>query len=245
MTGRWYYFPVVIAVKTPLATLIGLALAAAFIGHAAAGPRCDLGHCVPVDAARCLSGRRHAFRFESRHSAYPADLSVSFRVSWNYRSRSFPAISQAGHNHHPSGSCIGLALETYTAYPDYIPFFNIAAGGWKNGPHLSAIPTSIGARIFPHSLTGREKSAIPALSQLFRIGRSALLSDPLHQSARQPSAGGPDSPGFQTVNLCHQRQRPTFSLASGQREPADFYAKLQSHPPIAVLGHSIYLYNPP
>jgi hypothetical protein len=30
----------------------------------------------------------------------------------------------------------GLALETCAAYPDFIPFFNLPAGGWRGGLHL-------------------------------------------------------------------------------------------------------------
>jgi hypothetical protein len=29
-----------------------------------------------------------------------------------------------------------LAVETYSAFPDYIPFFNVAAGGWRGGAAL-------------------------------------------------------------------------------------------------------------
>ena len=65
---------------------------------------------------------------------------------------------------------LGLALETYTAYPDFIPFFNVAAGGWENGPRLLG-DSNVD---WGQGLAGRPMAAatspVSAIFQLFRIG---------------------------------------------------------------------------
>jgi hypothetical protein len=147
--GTWWYFPFAMAVKTPLATLAAFA-GAAIIGvrtlarrHAdrakgdAANVRIEapanvwtslcLGLPVLVYLAAMMSsnlnlGVRHVL------PVYPllfAAAGLAMAALWSYR----PAAASV------AGMVLisGLAVESCWAYPNYIPFFNIVAGGSRGG----------------------------------------------------------------------------------------------------------------
>ena len=128
-TGWWYYFPVVFAVKTPLGLLALLAIAAA--GLAVRHPRLKeipsawfaLG--IPTGLFFALSminaidlGVRHILPIYPMFCVLGAALAV--RLPWGTAA----AIACAAI----------VAIESLAIYPDYLAFFNAAAGGPKAGP---------------------------------------------------------------------------------------------------------------
>jgi hypothetical protein len=137
--GWWYYFPLAMLFKTPVATLTGLALAVAFwIGSArrwAEARRDWRAVCALVVApiiylAAAMHGNlniglRHIF------PVYPF-LFIFLGVMAAQACRRWPKTTP----------CVlvllfaGLIAETVAAYPDYIPFFNVAAGGSRGGLRL-------------------------------------------------------------------------------------------------------------
>lgn len=137
-TGKWYYFPIAVVVKTPLATLIGvgaavvalvawgrvrtwsrdrwmlicLGVAPLVFGYATIRSHMNIGvrHFFPVCVYLFLVGGVVAGRLYAR---YPKVLRPALAVL-----------------------ALGLAAESFAAFPNYIPFFNVAAGGYRGGIHI-------------------------------------------------------------------------------------------------------------
>lgn len=134
-TGFWYYFPAAMAFKTPLATLIALAGALAFwISRWRKRPRVldPWRLCAVLIAPLLYAG----FAIHShlniglRHilPVYPflfIFVGVIAADAWRYRPKITGVVLAI--------LLLGLCGETYCAYPDYIPFFNVAAGGSRGG----------------------------------------------------------------------------------------------------------------
>ena len=128
-TGWWYYFPVAFAVKTPLGLLALLAIAAG--GLIRRRPRLKeipsgwLALGIPAVLFFALSminaidlGIRHILPIYPMLCILGAALVV--RLPWGI------AIAAA---------CAAIvAIESLAIYPDYLAFFNAAAGGPKAGP---------------------------------------------------------------------------------------------------------------
>jgi hypothetical protein len=137
-TGRWYYFPVAVLVKTPLATLV--AVGAAVVALAAwrrvrAFPRDTwvlvcLG--LPVLVLGVATMRSH-MNIGIRHFfpvyvyAFVAAGVVAARLYAHHAKVLRPVLAVLA---------LGLAAESLAAFPNYVPFFNVAAGGYRGGIHL-------------------------------------------------------------------------------------------------------------
>lgn len=133
--GWWYYFPVAIAVKTPIATLVGVLIAA---GLALRQPsRDDLVLLVPPVAylvisttARLNLGYRHLLPILPFMAVHIGRLGQ--------------AVTRARHPRQRSARClaavlvIGLACATLSIYPHFLAYFNPIAGGPQNGWHVLA-----------------------------------------------------------------------------------------------------------
>ncbi|MGD1277163.1 MAG: glycosyltransferase family 39 protein [Tepidisphaeraceae bacterium] len=145
LTGWWYYFPLAFLFKTPLATLLGLFLALLvwlfwtrrdwvaprrWIASPRWWTRCALLIAPALYMAAALRshvdvGLRHIF------PVYPF-LFIFLGVVAAEALRRYPRPARWI----VSLLILGLAVETYSAFPDYIPFFNVAAGGWRGGAAL-------------------------------------------------------------------------------------------------------------
>jgi hypothetical protein len=161
--GTWWYFPFAMAVKTPLATLAALAATGGVAGQgvwrswqaphlsgpSSGGPsRLPEGWtvaCLVVPVVIYLAAAMASnMNLGIRHvlPLYPPLFALAGLVMakvWDWRPRfAFAA-----------GLLVlsVLAVESCSAYPDYIPFFNVVAGGSRGGLSCCRIPTWIGARI--------------------------------------------------------------------------------------------------
>ena len=145
--GFTSFFPKAMAYKTPLATLIALALAAvvgvvvlqAYVrrpqAHRDRGfpERAWLLACLGLPAAIYLwmsissnlnIGLRHVL------PVYPwLFMGVAMAAAWAWRWRRSVAAVAAG------VLAMGLAVESFAISPDYLTFFNVAAGGQRGGLH--------------------------------------------------------------------------------------------------------------
>jgi hypothetical protein len=241
-TGWWYYFPLTFAFKTPLATLIGLALCAIcwmWVRRGAdAWTLCACLVCPVFYGAAAMwenlnLGLRHLFPI------YPflfIFLGVAFAALWRRRPGATAAIGGL--------LLIGLAVETLCAYPDYIAFFNVAAGGSRGGLRL----------LGDSNLDWGQD--LPALARW---------------QAEHPDAEiylryfGPDNPNYYGLryvylNLDGRITHPEQVSAGARRkvlaisatdlqgiylwpEQRERIAELRHQKPIAVLGGSIYLFD--
>ncbi|MBI9084524.1 MAG: hypothetical protein JEZ11_13065 [Desulfobacterales bacterium] len=132
-TGWWYFFPFCMAVKTPLTTLMVVALG---IGALVRARRRDLWYAVApmlcfaaVYGAAALTaniniGHRHVLPL------YPVLFIIAGATALWFRTekRSFAFLS--------SLLAVAFLLETLLIWPHYLAFFNVAAGGPENGYRL-------------------------------------------------------------------------------------------------------------
>jgi hypothetical protein len=241
MRGWWYYFPLVIAFKTPVATLVALALSAGYwTVHRWRARAWDVFALVLLPAFYLSMSMTSPINVGIRHilPIYPF-LFIFLGITFAAAMKRHHALAVA------TGLILflGLAVETYCAYPDFIPFFNIAAGGWQNGPHLLGDSNLDWGQDLP--AIARWQSQHPQYQIYLNYFGSA---DPRYYQihyvkipdSKEPADESPDDSRPRvyiiSANAPHLVQFPA------QRK---FYASLQSQKPIAILGHCIYVYGSP
>jgi hypothetical protein len=240
MNGRWYYFPVAMAVKTPLATLVAFVIASVYwLCRRWPSPRWwNVLSLTLFPILYIAVAMRSHVNLGIRHvlPVYPfLFIFLGITAADGLRRFRRPTMALV------SLLLLGLVFETYAAYPDYISFFNIAAGGWQNGPRLLG-----GSNVD----WGQD---LPALAEWQR-------EHPRYQLFLNYSGSAePRYYRIHYVNLPRSDAMPDESIDSRPRVYAlsaaapqdpwlpqadkDFYKKLASQKPIAVLGHCIYLYS--
>lgn len=128
-SGWWYYFPVVFAVKTPLAVLLllaGVAVSLAILRPNLRAARFEW-YLLAVPALFYFAiSMTSAINIGVRHllSVYP--LLYALLAAAVVQSRRGPWIAAA--------LALLLAIESAAIYPHYLAFFNAASGGPSNGP---------------------------------------------------------------------------------------------------------------
>jgi hypothetical protein len=242
MAGRWDYFPVAMAVKTPLATLTALAVAIAYwlIRRRFTRRWWDLFALAIMPVSYMILAMRSDLNLGLRHvlPVYPPififlGITAADAIKrWRRAAGIVAAIF-----------LLGLLAECYTAYPDFIPFFNLAAGGWRNGPHLLG-----GSNVD----WGQE---LPALarwqhehSQFQLFLDYAGSDDPRYYGIHYVNLPPGSAPQDETPSSARPR---VFAISGAaldspwySAEEKAFFRKLESRQPIAVLGHCMYLYRP-
>jgi hypothetical protein len=242
--GWWYYFPLAMAFKTPLATLLGLCIAVVvwlwrrgdvFARHW--WPLCCI-LVVPVlymaaaMASRLNLGLRHVL------PVYPylfITLGVTAARMWRYR----PGITAAL----IAMLFAGLTAETYSAYPDFIPFFNIACGGTPNGWHLLGDSNVDWGQELPALADWVHQNPGYQL-QLIYFG----TADPRYYGIHYvPIAGGFAPPDMQPgeSNLPPVLAMSVTAWQNPFLPEKDLLKSLQRRKPLAVLGGSMYLFDRP
>ena len=160
MTGWWYYFPVAFLVKTPLATLVSLALAALIAWREPKSAPWLLLIPVAIYGLLCLNSRINT---GLRHllPLYPFLFVFAGVCLARLRTVQLALLG------------ITLAAETLSVHPHYLAFFNAAAGGPAAGPRYLA-DSNIDWGQDLHKLrtiwtpTESPKSAYPTLGQPIR-----------------------------------------------------------------------------
>lgn len=122
--GWWYYFPVAFAVKTPVAVLAGLALATSLMWRSDQKLFLAL-LLIPAVSYFGLTMLSHInLGIRSLLPVYPffyVLLAATLLQPWRFR---FVALA----------ILLVAAVECASIYPDYLAFFNFAAGGPDAGP---------------------------------------------------------------------------------------------------------------
>lgn len=229
-TGWWYFYPVALAVKTPLPLLLlgipGLGLLASRalrdrdwrLAVPAACFVLILGFCCAF--SRINIGVRHVLIL------YPLlALGAAFAVAraWQGGGRLAKPVL--------AGLLLWQAASLGTAYPDYLPYFNALAG---RRPEAVLIDSDLDwgqdLRRLEQDLRARR---VPSLSFVFR-GNADWLRENLPPFTFLP----PDLPttGWVAVDLLAKME-----LAQG----GDGYAWLDAYQPVARIGKTIDLYYIP
>jgi len=243
--GWWYYFPLVFVFKSPIATLlaIGVAVWAAIKLRTPGGDvwtTLCLAAPTLVYSGIAIGGH---LNLGVRHllPIYPfifLSVGLAFSRFWQWKQR--PAMMVG------AVLAVGLAAETLSAMPDYIPFFNVAAGGSRGG--LSLLTDSNLDWGQDLKLLARWQQQHPdARLYLCYFGRAdpkyygiKYVNLPGGEEDRNaldkfPPLGDHDTWAISATNLQGTYFVPTLRSAYGMlREKAE---------PFAVLGGSIYLYG--
>jgi hypothetical protein len=244
MVGWWYYFPLAMAFKTPLSTLLGLCIALGFWSWRRWGVfvRYWWALCcvVVVPVVYMTAAMTMRLNLGLRHvlPVYPylfILLGVTAACAWRRR----PGITAVA----AVILLAGLATETCCAYPDFIPFFNIASGGTRNGWRLLG-DSNVD--------WGQE---LPALAQWINDHPGYQLqliyfgtADPRYYGIHYVPIEGGYAPPDQRPGQSNLPPVLAMSVTAWQNPflpEKGLLQSLQKRKPLAVLGGSMYLFDRP
>jgi 4-amino-4-deoxy-L-arabinose transferase-like glycosyltransferase len=245
--GWWYYFPAAILFKTPLATLLAAALAmGVLVVYLRRQGRRSLlswtAACLAIPPAFFLaSAMRSNLNLGLRHILPVLPfiyVSIGIAATYTWQHRRKPARVVLG------VLALGLAVETLASFPNFIPFFNAAAGGPKGGVKLLGDSNlDWGQDLKLLAQWQQDHPNVPLYLTYFG------LADPWAYGIRYVNFPGgyrfgPDyevtsDPGVLAISATHLQGIYTTD------EMRDAYAPLRNVEPIDVLGGSIYLYRWP
>lgn len=249
-TGWWYYFPLAMLFKTPVATLGAgvIALAIAFRKphrhshvHSTSAASVVICLLVPI-VIYLLSAMTSNLNLGIRHvlPIYPFIyllIALAAPKLHSIRPRLFKWSATA--------LAATLAVESLAAFPNYLSFFNVAAGGSRGGLRLlSDSNLDWGQDLL---LLNRWQAEHPQ-TRLYLCYFGSV--DPAAYGIRyinlpggiylNPNQQAPDQPGVIAISASRLQG---LHLSPELRE---FYAQLlKDQKPIDVLGGSIYLFEYP
>lgn len=247
-TGWWYYFPLAMLFKTPIVTMlvvviggIGFVRAARSSTHgldrwtvlAVVAPLVVYG--VSALSTRLNIGVRHVMPL------YPllyvmAGVGIAAMSPWRWKWGRLAVAAAAA----------GLSVETLSAFPDYIAYFNAAAGGSRGGYRLLGDSNLDWGQDLP-ALVKWQKNHPDEKLYLVYFGQADADAYGLqytnlpggHLLAPDPQM--PREPGVVAISA-------TVLQAIYSRPDSDvrtLYAPFRSIKPFEVLGGTIYLYRFP
>lgn len=244
--GWWYYFPLAMLFKTPLATLVAFMAAAGVLIYVLLKRRGELLNWTSIclvlpPAIYLLVAVTSNLNLGLRHvlPVYPfLFIGVGLAVAELWR-RWPRATRWAGLT-----LALGLAVESFAAFPNYIPFFNAAAGGARGGLRLLGDSNLDWGQDLKLLAQWQQKHPDEKLYLVYfgladpwayRIDYTnfpgGYLFGPEIQASRDPGVLAISATNLQGIYA--------------DREFRDTYAKLKDYKPIDVLGGSIYLYRWP
>jgi hypothetical protein len=240
LTGWWYYFPCVMAFKTPLATLVGLVLAVVAIWFLP----------LPGDVwAICVFAIAPLlYMLAAMHSAMDIGIRHIFPV-YPYLYIFLGVAAGRAAVRFKKGIMVililflGLAAETFAAFPDFIPFFNIAAGGSRGGPRLLSDSNIDWGQELPGLARWQGDHADYQL-MLSYVGSA----DPRYYGIRYVNLPGSSAPEDQ-ANASGRPKRWAISVIVLQGEfqtvrRQEFYEPFREREPSEIIGGAIYVYEP-
>jgi hypothetical protein len=239
--GWWYYFPLAMLFKTPLTSLIAL-FAAAVAWFFLPKPR----NLWPITT---LALAPIAYMLSAMNSGLEIGLRHVFPVyPFLYIFLGITAARAAAKFGKPVLLIlililIQLAAETYSAYPDYIPFFNIAAGGSRGGAHLLSDSNIDWGQELPDLARWQKQN--PDYQLMLNYYGAA---DPRYYGIRYVRLPATFIPPDQTQPTGQQFYWAISPITlQGQYLSAkgkDFYHPFTLRKPTLILGGSLYLYAP-
>jgi hypothetical protein len=232
-TGWWYYFPLAMAVKTPLATIAMVLAAVTLAWRLPLGRHAWTSSCLLIPLGLYLAvAMRSNLNIGIRHMipVYPLAFVVIGVVLSRYRGLA-------------TGLLVVLAIECLAAYPDYIAHFNPAAGGPKGGMHILSDSNLDWGQDLPALAEWQAKHPSRKL-YLSYFG----IADPAAYGVRYTNAGagyafglpGPPEPPPGSVFAVSATHLQGMYVADKDRE---LYDRLRRTPPMAVLNGTLYLYE--
>jgi 4-amino-4-deoxy-L-arabinose transferase-like glycosyltransferase len=240
--GWWYYFPVAFLVKTPVATLLALAIGLILAVR--------LAFAAPLKA---LPGRLRAARFCWFVLVVPilvyVPLAMASTINCGVRHLLpiYPflfvllgagLVSLSRYGLVVRGLIVGLLIvESAAIYPHYLAFFNAAAGGPGNGPRY----------LLDSNLDwGQDAKKLKTYVTEHNIARVCTC---YFGSARLGSYGifpvddVPDTKDLKWRERVDCVAAVSATTLYGLYNPVERFAWLRERKPMAKIGYSIYLYD--
>jgi hypothetical protein len=245
--GWWYYFPLAMLFKTPVATLVSIVFAFAVLTFCRENTQVSkyksdtwtfMCLCVPFTlygafalATNLNLGLRHVLPL------YPflfVVVGVAASRAWMYWKKKACLVFIL--------LASGLILESVASFPNYLSFFNTACGGARGGVRLLGDSNLDWGQDLKSLADWRQKNLDGNL-YLCYFG----MADPAYYGIDYINLPGgyrygppvqlPADPGIIAISATH--------LQGIHLDPAlrDYYAPLRSARPVAVLGGSIYLFD--
>jgi hypothetical protein len=245
VTGWWYYFPLAMLFKTPVATLLGLAAAGAVLSarlrRRPAPEPWPILAIVLMPAIYLLAAMASNVDVGIRHilPVYPflfIFLGITAAGAWNSSNRRSRLIVWL--------LAVGLAAETAFACPNYIAFFNVACGGSGGGLRL------LGQSNLDW---GQDLPALAAWQADHPDRQLYLLywgsADPRYYGIRYINLDQSTAPPDQTIpgpgRSAYAIGAVTLTDPFVRNSQKRLFDSLQNCQPIAVLNGSIYIYDAP
>ena len=240
LTGWWYYFPLAMVFKTPLATLV-LALLAIIVAARIPLREIDSSKrwallCLLVPTAiYFLFALRTNLNIGLRHvlPIYPPiyiAIGCAIASAWRTRMRWVRPITVT--------LMLILSAETLFAWPDYIAYFNLAAGGPRGGIRLLGDSNLDWGQDL--KALARWQRAHPDRPIYLRYFGSTEPSKYLHSQRLDPAnPQWPEKPAVVAISA---------TFLQGLYVPdhmRPIYETLRRQKPIAVIGGTIYIFDPP
>ncbi|MGD0464022.1 MAG: hypothetical protein ABSB74_16190 [Tepidisphaeraceae bacterium] len=241
--GWWYYFPLAMVFKTPLATLAGFGLAGMVLTRRRSAAVRDwwpiaatlvapIFYIAVAMRSHLDIGLRHIF------PVYPF-LFVFLGVTAAAAFRRRPKIT----GWIVSLLFLGLLAETVAAYPDYIPFFNVAAGGSRGGLALLGDSNIDWGQDLP-ALADWQRDHPDRQLYLCRLG----LPDPRYYHLHYIQMTGSQMPApDQTIP---SGLSPIYAISAAALQgpymplrQRQFYQRFLQEKPEAILHGTIYLFD--
>ena len=235
VSGWWYFFPVVLAVKTPLAFLLLLGFWAALAARRSAFPRVWMplafsGAILLVGmAGRIDIGVRHILPIYIGLSIVAACAVLDLLPQRQSRKWLVPALSLLG---------LWYGWTSVLAHPDYLPYFNELAGSQPE-------------KILVDSDLDWGQDAKRLSSRLHEVGAkqatfiTLLVADFEHEHGFPPLTANMNvvqpSPGWYAIGLTYWKER---RLGLGDSHP-EVVLWPDRIPPQERVGKSIYLWHFP
>jgi hypothetical protein len=227
-SGWWYYFPFAFLIKTPVAVLLALLLTFPF---AATQPLL----LIPILIYGALSIASHV-NIGLRHllPIYPFLYAVIAAGLVNIRSRFRVPLMVA--------IALATAIESFAIYPYYPAFFNLLAGGPKNGPKYLVDSNldwgqdlqRLGEFASAHAATPQSQAQICVMyfgtAPTWYYLRYAANFPKLDEMRE----GAPLECQFAAVSV---------TPLQGVYVPPDWFAWARDVPPLARIGYSIYVWD--
>ena len=240
LNGWWYYFPLAMLFKTPLATLIALALAVVICFVVPRKlDRWLLYVLVFPPLIYMLAAMKSGMNIGIRHilPVYPF-LFIFLGIAAARAFQKFGKYAVAV----LAVLLLGLAAETFAAFPDFIPFFNAAVGGARGGARLLSDSNIDWGQELPN--IARWQRAHPQYQLMLSFFGCA---DPRYYGIRYV-----DLPGsFAPVDQPRDPTRTPYWAVSvialhGEylfAGPRAYYEPFRHRQPKQILGGCIYLYD--
>jgi hypothetical protein len=232
--GVWYYFPLALLFKEPLA-LIGTAIGAAWIGLrsrpiwswtllAALIPA--LVYSALMIGSNLNIGLRHLFPIIP---FIDVGIGVAAARVWTGGGRAarFVVVILA----------VGLAAETLSAYPDFISFFNLACGGERGGISLLSDSNLDWGQDLPLLADWQKQNpTVPLYLDYFGYCDPAVYGI-RYRDISNGNVSGLRLPGIAAISATNLQG----TYASPQL--VQFHRQFDRKHPLQVLGGTIYLFR--